>query len=150
MLPVQQSGGRDDSDDDEVVIELAPTVEPAAASAAPDERIIPLSFVAPGDLLRVPPGSAIPADGVVEAGTSDVNESLLTGESMPVRKVVGDDVVGATINVGSGLLLVRASLVGGHSVLSQILLLMERAQVSQQVAQSMSSSIAPPLSAACR
>ena len=115
----------DQDDQDDVVIELGSRL----ASKVATERVVPLHFLAPGDLIRVTPGSAIPADGVVETGCSEVNEGMLTGESMPVLKNVGDSVVGATVNVGSGMLLIRAKLVGGHSVLSQIVLLMERAQV---------------------
>jgi len=83
------------------------------------ERETPLSLVAPGDLLKIYPGASIPCDGTVEYGTSEINESMLTGESLPVHKGPGDEVVGATINT-AGLLYIRASRVGGATVLSQI------------------------------
>lgn len=100
------------------------------AGSAPLERPVPLALVAPGDLLKVLPGAALPADGVVESGASEVNEAMITGEPMPVRKGPGSEAVGATVN-GSGLLLVRASRVGGDSVLSQIVKLVESAQMAK-------------------
>jgi hypothetical protein len=123
----------DDDGDDEVDVELAHLSPPVA----PSERVVPLHLIAPGDLLRVLPGASIPADGVVEAGSSEVNESMLTGEPMPVHKATGSEVVGATVNTGGGLLLVRASRVGGDSVLSQIISLVERAQVRQDLTPAM-------------
>jgi cation transport ATPase len=95
------------------------------------ERAIPLYLLAPGDLVKVLPGAAIPADGVVEQGASEVNESMITGEPMPVRKGPGSEVVGATVNTAGGLLYVRVARVGGDSVLSQIVRLVEDAQMSK-------------------
>jgi P-type Cu+ transporter len=94
------------------------------------ERLVPLTLVTPGDLLKVYPGASIPCDGVVVAGSSEVNESMVTGESMPVHKGPGDEVVGATVNT-AGLLYVRASRVGGDTVLSQIVRLVEGAQMAK-------------------
>ena len=94
------------------------------------ERPVPLALVASGDLLKVLPGSGIPADGVVDRGTSEVDESMVTGEPMPVVKQPGSAVVGATVN-GAGLLLVRASRLGGDSVLAQIVKLVEGAQMAK-------------------
>ena len=110
---------------------LSPT-SPSSSSGggARLERPVPLHLVSPGDLLKVLPGAAVPADGVVESGASEVNESMITGEPMPVRKEPGSEVVGATVN-GSGLLLVRAARVGGDSVLSQIVKLVESAQMAK-------------------
>ena len=91
------------------------------------ERAIPIGEVEAGDLLRVRPGEAVPTDGEVVEGHSALDESMLTGESMPVTKDAGDTVVGGSIN-RQGVLLVRATRVGGDTVLSQIVRLVERAQ----------------------
>jgi Cu+-exporting ATPase len=102
---------------------------PMPLSALP-ERTVPLHLLAPGDLVKVGPGAGVPADGIVETGCSEVNESMLTGESIPVRKEPGASVVGATLN-STGLLFVRVEKVGGDSVLSQIIKLVEDAQMSK-------------------
>ena len=94
------------------------------------EREIPLEQVRVGDILLVKPGAKIPADGVVLAGESAVDESMLTGESMPVDKAPGDKVTGATINQG-GFLRVRADRVGKDTALAQIIKLVEDAQGSK-------------------
>ena len=101
-----------------------------AAAGAVVERRLPLALVAPGDLIKVYPGAPIPVDGTVEAGNSEANESMVTGESMPVQKGPGAEVVGATVN-GSGVLMVRATRVGTESVLAQIVHLVESAQTSK-------------------
>lgn len=102
----------------------------SSATASAPERHVPLTLVSPGDLLKVYPGAAIPCDGVVVSGSSEVNESMLTGESMPVTKAPGDEVVGATVNT-AGLLYIRAVRIGGDSVLSQIVKLIESAQMAK-------------------
>ena len=94
------------------------------------EREVPLAAVRPGDRLRVRPGEQIPTDGVVIAGRSAVDESLLTGESAPVEKAPGDRVVGGTLN-REGLLTVEARAVGSATVLAQIVRLVEEAQASR-------------------
>ncbi len=94
------------------------------------EKEIPLAEVQVGDVLLVKPGSKIPTDGVVLTGESAVDESMLTGESMPVDKVPGDKVTGATINQG-GFLRVRADRVGKDTALAQIIKLVEDAQGSK-------------------
>ena len=86
--------------------------------------------VASGDLVVVRPGERLPVDGVVEEGTSQMDESLITGESMPVPKTVGDAVTGGAIN-GEGLLRIRATTVGAESVLSHIIKLVQGAQGSK-------------------
>ncbi len=91
---------------------------------------IPLEQVAPGDLVVVRPGERIPVDGVVEEGSSSVDESMLTGESLPVAKKPGDEVWGATLNQ-RGFLVFRAARVGQDMVLSQIIRLVEEAQTNK-------------------
>jgi P-type Cu+ transporter len=116
------------------------------------ERVVPLSLVAPGDLLRVPPGGAVPCDGVVVVGGSEVNEAMVTGEPLPVTKKVGDEVVGATVNVGNAFLLIRASRVGGETVLAQIVKLVEGAQMAKAPSQAFADAISAvfaPIVLAC-
>ncbi len=91
-----------------------------------DQRI-PLAELRVGELMVVRPGERVPADGSVEAGRSHLDESLLTGESLPVAKGPGDRVAGGAINA-DGLLLVRATAVGADSMLSQIIRMVEDAQ----------------------
>jgi len=91
------------------------------------ERMVPIETVQVGDELRVRPGEKIPVDGVVVDGTSAVDESMLTGESVPVDKGPDDRVAGATVNA-HGLLTVRATAVGSDTALSQIVRLVEEAQ----------------------
>ena len=112
----------------------------AARGHAGCERRVPASLLAVGDLVKVLPGGALPADGVVEAGASEVDESMITGEPMPVAKAPGDEVTGATVN-RSGLLLVRVSRVGGASLLSQIVSLVEGAQESKAPMQALADRI---------
>ena len=91
---------------------------------------VPIAEVRSGDLVIVRPGERIPVDGVVKAGTGAVDESMLTGESMPVDKKPGDRVIGATINT-AGALDIEATSIGGSSVLARIVTLMKEAQGSQ-------------------
>jgi Cu2+-exporting ATPase len=91
---------------------------------------VPTAEVAVGDLLLVRPGAKIPVDGTVEDGDSDVDESMVTGESLPVHKAPGDQVIGATVNT-SGTLRVRAAKVGSDTVLAQIVALVQQAQNSK-------------------
>jgi Cu+-exporting ATPase len=95
-----------------------------------DERDIPLAEVEPGDLLRVRPGDRIPVDGVVVSGDSAVDQSMLTGESMPIEVGPGALVIGGTLNA-SGSFVVRATRVGRETVLAQIVDLVQRAQGSK-------------------
>jgi len=94
------------------------------------EVMVPVGEVVVGDLLRVRPGEKIPTDGEVVDGASAVDESLLTGESLPVEKAPGDRVTGATVNT-SGVLTVRATAVGGETALASIVRLVEDAQASK-------------------
>lgn len=92
-----------------------------------EERDVPASTVKAGDLVRVRPGETIPVDGTVSAGVSTVDESIVTGESLPVEKAIGDQVVGASIN-RTGVLTVKATRVGEEALLSQIVRMVRDAQ----------------------
>jgi cation-transporting ATPase V len=94
------------------------------------EVMVPVEQVEVGDLLRVRPGERIPTDGEVVDGASAIDESMLTGESVPVEKAVGDAVTGATVNA-SGVLTVRAIRVGAETALAQIVRLVEDAQATK-------------------
>jgi P-type Cu+ transporter len=94
------------------------------------EEDIPLDHVHPGDRLRVRPGEKIPVDGAVLEGTSSVDESMITGESIPVTKEPGASVIGATVN-GTGSLIMRAEHVGSETLLAQIVKLVSQAQRSR-------------------
>jgi len=91
---------------------------------------VPVEEVKVGDLLLVKPGERIPVDGVVEEGYSSVDEKMVTGESIPVEKEVGDEVIGSTINK-SGVLKIRATRVGADTTLSQIIRLVEEAAAAK-------------------
>ena len=94
------------------------------------EYDVPLEQVKVGDKLRVRPGEKIPTDGVVVDGLSSVDESMITGEPIPIEKRAGDKVIGATVN-GTGWLLVRAERVGSETVLAQIVQMVSNAQRSR-------------------
>ncbi len=94
------------------------------------EEDIPLEHVHVGDALRVRPGEKVPVDGVVVEGRSAVDESMITGEPVPVEKVTGDKVTGATVN-GTGSILMRAERVGRDTMLSQIVRMVAAAQRSR-------------------
>jgi Cu+-exporting ATPase len=94
------------------------------------EAEVPIEQVRLGDRLRVRPGEAVPVDGTVEQGRSSVDESLVTGESMPVTKTDGDTVIGGTIN-GSGGLVMRADKVGRDTMLARIVAMVAEAQRSR-------------------
>ena len=94
------------------------------------EEEIPLDAVHPGDRLRVRPGDKVPVDGLVVDGRSFVDESMITGEPVPVEKTPGDPLTGATIN-GNGSLVMEATRVGADTVLSQIVAMVEAAQRSR-------------------
>jgi len=105
------------------------------------ERLVPVEDVRRGDVFRVRPGDSIPVDGIVIAGASAVDESMLTGESLPVEKDVGALVTGATLNV-DGVLQARATAVGADTALSQLVALVERAQASKPQIQRLADEIA--------
>ncbi|HEX5904957.1 MAG TPA: copper-translocating P-type ATPase, partial [Candidatus Nitrosocosmicus sp.] len=94
------------------------------------ETEIPVEEVIEGDLMIIRPGERIPTDGTIIDGSSSIDESAITGESIPVDKIKGDEVIGATINK-SGLLKVRATKIGQDTVLSQIITLVEEAKTGK-------------------
>jgi Cu+-exporting ATPase len=107
-------------------------MQPRTARVLEDGREVevPLEAVQPGNLLVVRPGERIPVDGVITAGTSSVDESLITGESIPVARSEGDRLIGGSVNY-DGALTYRATSIGADSVLGQMLRLMEEAQSSK-------------------
>jgi P-type Cu+ transporter len=105
------------------------------------EEDIPLEHVHVGDRLRVRPGEKVPVDGMVLEGRTSIDESMLTGEPIPVEKVPGERVIGATIN-GTGSLIVRAEKVGSETVLAQIVQLVAQAQRSRAPMQRMADRVA--------
>jgi Cu2+-exporting ATPase len=110
------------------LLELAP---PVAVVIRDGETVeVPTAEVQTGDLLLIRPGAKIPVDGVVEEGQSEVDESMVTGESLPVTKGVGSEVIGASINT-TGTMRVRATKVGSETALAQIVKLVQEAQNSK-------------------
>ena len=105
------------------------------------EEDIALDQVVAGDILRVRPGEKIPVDGIVTSGTGAVDESMVTGESIPVEKSSGDVVIGATVN-GSGSLLMRAEKVGADTLLAQIVNMVSEAQRSRAPIQRLADMVA--------
>jgi P-type Cu+ transporter len=105
------------------------------------EEDIPLTHVHVGDTLRVRPGEKVPVDGVVVEGSSAVDESMLTGEPMPVSKRVGDQLIGASINT-SGAIVMRAEKVGAQTVLANIVQMVMQAQRSRAPMQRMADQVA--------
>ena len=106
-----------------------------------EEKDIPLEQVKPGDHLRVRPGEKIPVDGVVLEGESSIDESMITGESMPVEKSSGGKVIGATIN-GTGSFIMRAERVGGETLLARIVQFVGQAQRSRAPIQRLADRVA--------
>jgi P-type Cu+ transporter len=111
------------------LMDLAPKMA-RRIKASGEEEDIPLTHVHVGDLLRVRPGEKVPVDGIVVEGTSAIDESMLTGEPIPVTKREGDKVIGATLNT-TGSLVMRAERVGGQTMLAQIVQLVAQAQRSR-------------------
>lgn len=127
------------------LLKLAPKMAWRIHGDGQDEEI-PLDQVHPGDHLRIRPGGSVPVDGIVLEGRSAVDESMVTGESMPVEKEQGAKVIGGTIN-GTGSLIMRAERVGADTVLSRIVRMVVEAQRSrapiQRLADSVSSWFVP-------
>ncbi|MHA1937329.1 MAG: copper-translocating P-type ATPase [Candidatus Thorarchaeota archaeon] len=116
----------------EAMLSLAPPM--AAVIRDGEEMTIPTDDVRVGDTLLIRPGDKVPVDAVVIEGESSVNESMITGESLPVKKKPGDQLVGATINT-TGRLMAEATKVGADTTLSQIVKLVQSAQSSKAPAQ---------------
>jgi Cu+-exporting ATPase len=112
-----------------LLLELAPKTARIVRDDG-NEQDIPLEQVQPGDVLRVRPGEKVPVDGVVLEGTSALDESMVTGESIPVEKTADAKLIGATVN-GTGSLLMRAERVGADTLLAQIVHMVSEAQRSR-------------------
>jgi Cu+-exporting ATPase len=123
----------------EALAELRPAT--ATVVAGDGEREVAVDDLHAGDLVRVRPGQRVPADGVVAEGSSELDESLLTGESLPVHRAHGDPVIGGTLNA-SGALVVRVTRVGGETALAQIMALVEEAQGSRAPMQRLADAVA--------
>jgi Cu+-exporting ATPase len=123
--------------------ELLAMAPKAARRIAADgkEEDVPLEHVAVGDRLRVRPGEKVPVDGVVLEGTSHVDESMVSGEPIPVEKRAGDRVVGATVN-GTGAFVMRAEKVGSDTLLARIVALVSEAQRSRAPIQKLADVVA--------
>ena len=125
-------------------IRLLLGLSPNTARLVGDDGIevdVGLDQVQPGDLLRVRPGEKVPVDGEVTQGNSSVDESMVTGEPVPVPKSVGDKVIGATLN-GNGSLLMRAERVGADTLLGQIVAMVAEAQRSRAPIQRLADRVA--------
>jgi Cu2+-exporting ATPase len=111
---------------------------PSTAQRLVDETIedVAISALREGDLVLVRPGASVPADGIVQSGKSDVNESMITGESVPVTKIEGAKVIAGTVN-GSGSLRVKVTGTGERTALANIMRLVEQAQTSRSRAQAL-------------
>ncbi|MGZ8144461.1 MAG: copper-transporting P-type ATPase, partial [Methylosarcina sp.] len=123
-----------------MLLELAPKTARRVYGDGKEEDI-PLERVQAGDVLRVRPGEKIPVDGVVREGYSSVDESMVTGESIPVEKNAGDRLIGATVN-GTGGLLMLAEKVGGETLLARIVKMVGEAQRSRAPIQKLADSVA--------
>lgn len=121
------------------LLHLAPQV--AHLLSGGTEREISLAQVKPGDALRVRPGERVPVDGVVREGASAVDESMLTGEPLPVEKAAGDKVTGGTLNASGGFLMV-AERVGSDTLLARIVKLVSEAQRSRAPLQRLADKVA--------
>ncbi|MEV8215089.1 heavy metal translocating P-type ATPase [Leifsonia sp. NPDC077715] len=113
---------------------LLPDTAERVADPHAEPQTVPVSELRVGDLVRVRPGAAVPADGEIVDGRSDIDESLLTGESAPVTRTAGEQVVGGSIS-GSGSLVVRVTRTGGDTALAGIMKLVSEAQASKSGAQ---------------
>jgi len=122
------------------LLELAPATARRLREDGGEEDV-PLASVAVGDRLRVRPGEKVPVDGTVLEGRSHVDESMLTGEPLPVAKAVGDAVVGGTLN-GNGALVIQATRVGDQTVLARIVQLVAQAQRSRAPMQRLADRVA--------
>jgi Cu+-exporting ATPase len=122
------------------LLNLAPKTARRLTSSGEDEEI-PVAFVQFGDRLRVRPGDGVPVDGTVLEGGSAVDESMVTGESMPVAKQPGDRLIGGTVN-GTGSLIMRAEKIGSDTMLARIVAMVAEAQRSRAPIQRMADLVA--------
>ena len=122
------------------LLDLQPRV--ATLLEGGEERVVPVRSVAPGDLVLIRPGERVPVDGEVTEGTSELDESMLTGESRPVSKVAGEGVSAGTIN-GAGVLRVRTTATLRETALGRIIRLVEDAQASRAPIQRLADRIVP-------
>jgi Cu+-exporting ATPase len=123
-----------------MLLELAPNTARIVRNNGTEEDI-PLEQVHPGDTLRVRPGEKVPVDGTVIDGASNVDESMITGEPIPVAKLAGERLIGATVN-GTGSLLMRAEKVGSDTLLAQIVHMVAEAQRSRAPIQKLADVVA--------
>jgi Cu+-exporting ATPase len=121
------------------LLKLAPATARRIAANGVEEDV-PIAHVRVGDLLRVRPGEKVPVDGVVTQGESAVDESMLTGEALPVSKRVGDSLIGATLNT-TGSMIMRSERVGAQTVLAQIVQMVAQAQRSKAPMQRMADQV---------
>ncbi len=124
----------------QMLLSLAPNAARIVRNDGTEEDI-PLERVHPGDTLRVRPGEKVPVDGVVIDGESNVDESMVTGEPIPVAKLAGERLIGATVN-GTGSLLMRAEKVGSDTLLAQIVNMVAQAQRSRAPIQKLADVVA--------
>ena len=122
------------------LLDLAPATAKRLADDG-SENEVPLDEVNPGDHLRIRPGEKVPVDGIVIEGASAIDESMVTGESIPVEKVTGHNVIGGTLN-GSGGFVMRAERVGAETMLARIVQMVSEAQRSRAPIQSLADSVA--------
>ncbi|MGE3799962.1 MAG: heavy metal translocating P-type ATPase [Candidatus Kapaibacterium sp.] len=120
---------------------LIPAISHRMKGEGEEIEDVETDFVREGDLLLVKPGEGLPVDGIVEKGSVVVDESMLTGESRPVEKKVGENVVGGTVNVG-GAFVMRAGNVGGETILSGIMRIVDEAQSSKAPVQRLADKVA--------
>ncbi|HEY6304858.1 MAG TPA: heavy metal translocating P-type ATPase [Candidatus Angelobacter sp.] len=121
------------------LLNLSPKTARRIRADGADEEI-PLESIVAGDRLRVRPGEAVPVDGSVEEGSSSVDESMITGESMPVHKSVGDKVIGGTVNQ-TGSFIMRAEKLGSDTLLARIVRMVAEAQRSRAPIQSLADKV---------
>ncbi|MBV6512241.1 MAG: Copper-transporting P-type ATPase [Ignavibacteriaceae bacterium] len=106
-----------------------------------EEREVPVKSLVTGDVIRIRPGERIPVDGIIESGSASVDESMITGESIPVDKTPGENVSGGTVNL-TGSFIFRATAVGSDTVIARIIRLVEDAQGSKAPIQALADKIA--------
>ena len=123
------------------LLDLTPSTALLVGKAGQSDHEVPVAELLPGDLIRILPGGKIPADGEVVEGESSVNESMLTGEPLPVEKSVGTSVSAGTMNA-SGSLVIRVTGTGAGTALSQIISLVAQAQRSQAPIQQLADRVA--------